>query len=714
MSGLILDASNAQSASNVQALSGAIQKVLEEQRDRFPLLDPAYELIVICDVHGFIIYMNAVGRQMLGLEPDEDLSLFQIRCFTPLKQQRFDEIFATLKRDRLWIGENILQYRNEPIPVRMGITGHGIDYDGVNYFGVVARDRRSLEVVAAQMQQRSALTLEDYAEKLKPGDIMHLQQFSMDNAAIPAWWVEPTGKIFYVNKAACLDLGLDRDEIISQYVWQFDPTLTPATWEAHWQKLQQSQSLQFESFNRRMDGTVYPVEVTSNHICLQGREYNCQFIQNITERKIVQSELSDSNAKFRFLVENIRDITYAMDANCNFLYISPQFTTILGYPTQDWIGRSAMDLVHPDDVKVVEGAILALLRTGVSPEYEFRIKSKSGEWRWMTPSDSVNYDGTGKVIGFNGIIRDIDDRKRAEIAAQEQTSKLEEALTTLQQTQSRMVQSEKMSALGQLVAGVAHEINNPVNFIYGNLKYTSEYTQDLIRLVELYQAQFPQQNGAIEALAEEIDLDYLLADLPKMLSSMKVGADRIREIVLSLRNFSRLDESEFKTADLHEGIDSTLMILQNRIKVRDDRSEIEILKQYENLPLVSCYAGQLNQVFMNILANAIDALDEAVAVHGLTDPRITINTSQCDRDIIIAIQNNGPGIPAQIQAKLFDPFFTTKPVGQGTGMGLSISYQIITEKHHGTLVCQATENSTTFIVTLPLDQISPELQGEKG
>ncbi len=703
MPGLILDASNA------QARSSAIAQVLKEQSKMFPLLDPGHELVAICDLNGFMIYMNAVGREMLGLESDEDLSLFQIRCFTPLKQQLFDEIFASLQRDRLWIGENVLQYCNEPIPVRMGITAHGIESEEVNYFGMVARDRRSLEMVATQMNRPPALKQD--AAQLKSGDIMHLQQFSIDKAAIAVWWVEPSGQIFYVNEAACRDLGATHSEIVGQSVWKFNPTVTPMTWESHWQDLKQQQSRQFESYNRRGDDTIYPVEVTSNHICLNGREYNCQFIQNITDRKTAQADLAENTAKFKFLVENIQDITYVIDAQGQFVYLSPQFTQILGYATSDWIGQPAINLVHLEDQPTTQAYMAELLSQGTSRPIEFRLQTQAGSWKWMAPNDSVSRDSQGKIMGLHGIIRNIDDRKQAELEAQAQTQKLQDALQEIQHTQSRMVQSEKMSALGQLVAGVAHEINNPVNFIYGNLKYTSEYTRDLIRLVDHYRSQYPQSNAVIDDLCDEIDLDYLLADLPKMLSSMRVGADRIREIVLSLRNFSRLDESEFKAADLHQGIDSTLMILQNRIKQHDDNPEILINKQYADLPLVDCYAGQLNQVYMNILANALDALDSAMEHHALTNPEITISTALNDRHVTVRIENNGPGIPLEVQSKLFDPFFTTKPVGKGTGMGLSISYQIMTEKHHGTLTCEASANSTTFIMTLPLDQTSPEAKG---
>lgn len=265
-----------------------------------------------------------------------------------------------------------------------------------------------------------------------------------------------------------------------------------------------------------------------------------------------------------------------------------------------------------------------------------------------------------------------------------------------------MIQSEKMSSLGQLVAGVAHEINNPVNFIHGNLVHLSEYIQDLLNLIHLYQERSSNNDPEIQTFIENIDLDFLMEDLPKTLSSMKVGAHRIREIVLTLRNFSRLDESEMKPVNIHEGIDSTLLILQHRLKARPESPEIEVIKNYGNLPLVECYAGQLNQAFMNIISNAIDALEE----NGSQHKQIKITTSLVNSGWVqIAIADNGIGIPQLIQQQIFDPFFTTKPVGKGTGMGMSISYQIVTEKHGGKLECFSTpDEGTEFLIQIPIKQ----------
>ena len=294
---------------------------------------------------------------------------------------------------------------------------------------------------------------------------------------------------------------------------------------------------------------------------------------------------------------------------------------------------------------------------------------------------------------------------------EQRTLELKNALGELQRTQAQVVQSEKMSSLGQLVAGIAHEINNPVNFIHGNLSHVQAYTQDLLEFMQLYQQQYPNPSPEIQATAEEIDLEFLQADLPKMLSSMRVGTDRIRQIVLSLRNFSRMDESEIKPVDIHEGLDSTLMILQHRLKAHPERPEIEVIKEYSSLPHVECYAGQLNQVFMNILTNAIDAIEESNASKSfqklqVNPNRISIRTSiVSDQWVQIAIADNGPGIPDLIQQRVFDPFFTTKSVGKGTGMGMSISYQIITEKHHGKLECLSTVvQGTEFLIRIPICQ----------
>jgi two-component system, NtrC family, sensor kinase len=299
--------------------------------------------------------------------------------------------------------------------------------------------------------------------------------------------------------------------------------------------------------------------------------------------------------------------------------------------------------------------------------------------------------------------------------AQTQVTLLNDALTRLKQAQLRLVQSEKMSSLGQLIAGIAHEINNPVNFIHGNLLHASQYTQDLLELIALYQKHCPDPTQILRDKTEDIDLEFLSTDLPKLLVSMQVGAERIREIVRSLRVFSRLDEAEVKDVDIHEGIDSTLMILQNRLKAKPGHPEIEVVKHYGKLPLVECYAGQLNQVFMNIISNGIDALEEyreqkigeADSNEKMQPSRITIKTSVEEKYVRVLIADNGPGISSEVQSRLFDPFFTTKPVGRGTGMGLAISYQIIAERHKGQLRCNSTPGQgTEFVIEIPICQIA--------
>ncbi len=279
---------------------------------------------------------------------------------------------------------------------------------------------------------------------------------------------------------------------------------------------------------------------------------------------------------------------------------------------------------------------------------------------------------------------------------EQRSQDLEQALQNLQATQAQLVESEKMSALGVMVAGVAHEINNPISFIYGNLPHVEEYVKDLFNLLESYQKYSPNPTPALQAEIEVSELDFIKEDFPKLLNSMTVGAQRIEKIVLSLRNFSHLDEAEIKKVDIQDGLDSTLMILQNKLKAESNHSEIQIITEYGNLPPVECYARQLNQVFMNIILNAIDALEESL------NPQIKISTESKEDLVLIKIADNGMGITKEVQKKIFNPFFTTKPVGKGTGLGLSTSYQIIVDKHHGKLECHSIPGiGTEFVITLP-------------
>jgi two-component system, NtrC family, sensor kinase len=291
----------------------------------------------------------------------------------------------------------------------------------------------------------------------------------------------------------------------------------------------------------------------------------------------------------------------------------------------------------------------------------------------------------------------------------DRTQALTQALEDLQTTQSQLIQSEKMSSLGQMIAGIAHEINNPVSFIHGNLNPAKHYITDLLQHLHLYKTQAQAED--IEAHGEEIDLEFLMMDLPKLLGSMQIGTDRIRAIVLSLRNFSRLDEADLKTVMVHDGIDSTLLILNHRFNLSHPKflRGIHLEKHYGDLGAIDCFPSQLNQVIMNLLSNSIDALEALTTAPPTPNwtPTIVITTTQQEETIQIRIQDNGSGIPEEIQSRIFDPFFTTKSIGQGTGLGLSISHQIITVKHHGTIVCHSTPGEgTQFTITLPIHHLS--------
>lgn len=312
--------------------------------------------------------------------------------------------------------------------------------------------------------------------------------------------------------------------------------------------------------------------------------------------------------------------------------------------------------------------------------------------------------------GQNQVLeQEIQARMSAEQNLTEINQKLQESLKELQKTQVQLIQSEKMSSLGQMMAGIAHEINNPVGFIYGNIQHLKQSLFEIFELIDQYTADYPIDTTAIANIKKQLDLDFLKADLPKILHSIDAGTQRIQSILASMRIFSRLDEAERKKGDIEQGIDSVILILNSRLKFQHNRPAIQVIKKYNGLPKLDCYPGELNQAFLHIIANAIDALEETTSPT-INEPTITIQTALEKNLVSIKISDNGAGIPNSIQEKIFDPFFSTKLVGKGKGLGLSIAHQIIVEQHGGTLEVESNVGQgTTLTLLLPLQQPSPRL-----
>ncbi|HAG85789.1 MAG TPA: PAS domain-containing sensor histidine kinase [Cyanobacteria bacterium UBA12227] len=442
--------------------------------------------------------------------------------------------------------------------------------------------------------------------------------------------------------------------------------------------------------------------------------------EDITERKQSDQALRDSESYYRCIVETASEGVWMFDADNKTTFANSRMAKMLGYTVEEMVGRSLFEFIDPESQGLAQTYTERRCQ-GIHERYNFKFRRQDGSELWAIVSATPMFDDQGQLVSILRMITDISDvyeelrlRKQTEEALRESerqlrayNNQLKQTLHQLQTTQTQLIQNEKMASLGQMVAGIAHEINNPVSFIAGNVTYASEYATDLLNLLQLYAKHYPEPALEIQDEIESLELEFVATDFPKLLNSMKEGANRIRQIVLSLRNFSRLDEAEIKEVNIHEGIDSTLLLLQHRLKGESGNSEIQIFKDYGKLPLVECYAGQLNQVFINLLNNAIEALESQ------PEPRvIRIHTSvkngkesSSTPSIIIRISDNGCGIPENIQKLIFDPFFTTKPIGTATGLGLSISHSIVVDKHGGKLTCNSTPSQgAEFVIELPVRQ----------
>ncbi|MBE9085202.1 PAS domain S-box protein [Tolypothrix sp. LEGE 11397] len=430
----------------------------------------------------------------------------------------------------------------------------------------------------------------------------------------------------------------------------------------------------------------------------------------------LMEKLSESERRYRELVNSLREIVFKCDRLGNVKFLNQAWTKTLGYQVADVIGSPLSNLIDANDRHLWQ-ATLEKLQTGVEVCQELRFHHQTGVIVWLELSIQPCDESE-----FSGSLIHINDRKQAEVLLKQTNEELEArveqrnteliqanhelklTLEKLKYTQAQLVQTEKMSSLGQLVAGIAHEINNPVNFIYANLSYASEYTEALFQIIELYQQAYPVTPLHVQEAIKYFDLEFIQQDLAKLLQSMQAGSDRIREVVLLLRNFSRLDEAEIKNVDIHVGIDHTITLLRHRLTNNSGMMGIQIIKDYGRIPLIKCYPAQMNQVFMNIINNAIDALLEAINQSQLLMPTIWISTEIIDEVWLnIGIKNNGLPIPESVMAKIFDPFFTTKTVGKGIGLGLFVSYQIVIEMHQGKLTCTSLPNKETeFCIQIPI------------
>ncbi|MBX2866136.1 MAG: PAS domain S-box protein [Leptolyngbyaceae cyanobacterium MAG.088] len=643
--------------------------------------------LLLCRMNGEFVYANQAFANILGRGKDElpALTYWEI---TPKKYAEAEQQQLESLKQRQSYGPYEKEYIHKNghlIPVRL--SGVIVERHGENFIWS---------------------SIEDISDRKAAEKSLKSTQFAVDKAALGIFYIREDGSFLEVNESACSSLGYSYAELKRRYIWDIDPEVQLHEWNSYWKALKQNLFLRLEVHHQRKDGSIFPVEIIANYLEYDGEGFSFAQVQDISDRKAAEQEILLKQNHLEALLNNIPHMAWIKDEESRFIAANQAVAEVTGCSTVDIVGKTDYDIWPEELAHAVRNDDLAVLRSEQRKVVEEQVPKSDGTLSWLETTKTPFRNADNKLAGTVGIAMDITDRKQAAAAILQKSQDLEKALAELQNAQLQLVNSEKMSALGGLVSGVAHEINNPVGCIIGNVDVAQDYFSDLLALLDRYRARFPQPGADIEHELEAMDLDYIREDLPNLIRAMEDAGNRIKSISQSLRTFSRADKTTKQPFDLRAGLESTLLILRHRLKANEHRPAIVLETDYGDIPEINCFPGQLNQGFMNILANAIDMFDEMAEQITFQElekspQKIMIKIANLAEQVEIRISDNGTGMTDEVKARIFDHLFTTKAVGKGTGLGLAIAHQIIVDTHGGSLDVQSeVGQGTEFCIRLPL------------